>query len=195
MKILVLMPCDEQHIYAASGIFKALPEELKECCFPMPMFMEYLVTTKVANDWIDALFYALLSAKKLTIAATQEAQDDAKDHLIIIGNVEKGCGEFDAVFSFQDIEETESYKDVFIEKLTDLVASEAPLVDQLKNLHTVDEVKLPLTNCVASADLISKYIKTGVKTKLNQLQKEYEEKIKEISVLKGVKLDVFPTSK
>ena len=180
MKILILMPCDEQHIYAASGIFKALPEELKECCFPMPMFMEYLVIS---------------DGKKLTIAATQGAQDDAKDHLIIIGNVEKNCGEFDAVFSFQDIEETESYRDVFIEKLTDLVASEAPLVDQLKNLHTVDEVKLPLTNCVASADLISKYIKTGVKTKLNQLQKEYEEKIKEISVLKGVKLDVFPTSK
>ena len=33
MKILVLMPYDEQHVYAAAGIYKALPSEMKECCF------------------------------------------------------------------------------------------------------------------------------------------------------------------
>lgn len=193
MKILVLMPCDEQHIYAAAGIYKALPDELKQVTFPMPMFMEYLVTTRVADDWVGALFYALLSAKKLTIAAAQEADQD-NNHLIIIGNTNADL-EFDAVFSFQDIEETMEYKDVFIEKLIDLVASEAPLVDQLKNLHTKEEVKLPLMDCVASADFLSKYIKTGVKTKLEKLKQEYEEEIKKVSKLKGVKLDVFPTSK
>ena len=69
MKILILMPCDEQHVYTSEGIWKALPKELKENTFVMPMFMEYLVITKQVKDWIEALFFALLSAKKLYQAA------------------------------------------------------------------------------------------------------------------------------
>ena len=188
MKILILMPCDEQHIYASEGIWKALPHELKEKTFAMPMFMEYLIVTKQAKDWVEALFYSLLSAKKLHQAAA--AQDD----LIIIGNTDAGL-EFDEVFSFQDVEESMEYRDLFIEKLTTLVKDEELLYNQLINLHTKDESKFNLHNCVASADFISKYIKTDVKHKLEQLTKEYEEEIKKVTKLKGVKLDVFPTSK
>lgn len=188
MKILILMPCDEQHIYASEGIWKALPKELKENTFVMPMFMEYLVITKQAKDWVEALFFALLSAKKLYQAA------GAEDDLVIIGNTDAAL-KFDEVFSFQDIEESMGYKDLFIEKLTTLVKNEELLYNQLINLHTKEESKYNLHNCVASADFISKYIKTDVKHKLEKLTKEYEEEMKKVTKLKGVKLDVFPTSK
>ena len=190
MKILILMPCDEQHVYAAEGIYQALPAKLREKTFAMPMFMEYLVITKQSEDWIGALFYSLLAAKKLFLAAEKDPQED----LIIIGNASADLS-FDAVFSFQDIEESMDYQDLFIEKLKGLVSKEEILLTQLENLHTKDKSLFNLTNCIASADFIAKYIKTDVKHKLEKLKKEYEEQIKEVSKLKGVKLDVFPTSK
>ena len=190
VKILILMPCDEQHVYAAEGVYQALPTKLREKTFAMPMFMEYLVVTKQSEDWIGALFYSLLAAKKLFLAA----EKDPQENLIIIGNASVDL-QFDAVFSFQDIDESMDYKDLFIEKLINLVADEELLVGQLKNLHTQEKSLFNLTNCVASADFIAKYIKTDVKHKLEKLKKEYEEQLKEITKLKGVKLDVFPTSK
>lgn len=188
MKILILMPCDEQHVYASEGIYKALPNELKEKTFAMPMFMEYLVITKQAKDWIEALFFSLLSVKKL-----YQATSDS-EHLIVIGNTDAGL-EFDEVFAFQDIEEQMEYRDLFIEKLTTIVKDEELLYNQLINLHKKEESQYNLHNCVASADFIAKYIHTEYKHKLEKLTKKYEEEMSKTTKFKGVKLDVFPTSK
>lgn len=50
MKILILMPCSEAWTYHATGIYKALPQDVKEITFAMPMYMEYLVDTKISQD-------------------------------------------------------------------------------------------------------------------------------------------------
>ena len=50
MKILVLMPCDERMTYIAAKIYKELPDEIKDITFSMPMFMDYLISSKVVGN-------------------------------------------------------------------------------------------------------------------------------------------------
>ena len=55
-----------------------------------------------------------------------------------------------------------------------------------KLLYDINDIKLALYNSIASADLLSAYLKTDVKDKLDKLKKEYELKLK-----RGVTLDGF----
>lgn len=172
MKILVLMPCDEQHVYAAAGIYKALPNEVKEITFPMPMFMDYLIETKIIGNWIMAFFDSLVSAKNLYCTAEQ-----SNDNLIILGTAPADF-EFDAVFNFQDIEESLPYEDKFLEKIREAVKSDEKLTMMVSNLYGGDKSKLALRNCEATADFLTKYLQTDVKNKLDVLYKEYEKQLK-----------------
>lgn len=181
MKILVLMPCDEQHVFAAMSIYKALPKEIKEQCFPMPMFMDYLIQTKIVGNWVFAFFDAMISMQNVYKTALQN-----NDDLIVIGTAPKEL-EFDIVFSFQEIETKESYKDNFLEKVIKPCVKEDMLLhNMVNNLYDINDIKLALYNSIASADLLSAYLKTDVKDKLDKLKKEYELKLK-----RGVTLDGF----
>ena len=171
MKILVLMPCDEQHVYAAAGIYKALPNELKEVTFPMPMFMDYLIQNKVVGNWIMAFFDSLISMKNLYKTATE-----TNDNLLVIGTAPADF-EFDAIFNFKEIEESLPYEDKFIEKIREAVKSDEKLTDMVNNLYDGASSKLALMNCVASADFLTKYMNTDVKNKLDTLRKEYEKQL------------------
>lgn len=179
MKILVLMPCDEQHVHAAAGVYKALPHELKEQCFPMPMFMDYLIQNKIVGNWIFSFFDTMLSLKSIYRTA-----DENKDDLIVIGTAPKDF-EFDAIFSFQEIDSKEKYKDNFLNKaIRPVVAKDEKLFAMVSNLYDVDDVQFALHNCTASADFLAAYIRTDVKEKLETLKKEYESKLE-----KGVIID------
>jgi hypothetical protein len=175
MKILILMPCDEQHVYAAAGIYKALPNEMKDITFPMPMFMDYLIENKIVGNWIMAFFDSLISMKNIYNAAMNR-------DLLIIGTAPVDM-EFDIVFNFQDIEQDLPYKDAFLEKIREAVKSDEMLLKMVSNLYSADASKMPLHNCIATADFITKYMKTDVKNKLEVLRKQYEKQ------LKGVILD------
>lgn len=156
MKILILMPLDEQHVYAATGIYKNLSPELQNITLAMPMFMEYLVETHISPNWTYALFDTLISAKTYCHAAEQE-----KCNLIIIGNTLKDY-QFDAVFNFQDIEEALPYKDNFIDHLLndEQIKESQVLLQQIAGLHEAHESILSLINCKASAQFIEDYMKT-----------------------------------
>lgn len=181
MKILVLMPCDEQHVYAAAGIYKALPSEMKECCFPMPMFMDYLIQNKIVGNWIFAFFDALASMKSVYKTAVANG-----DNILVIGTAPKDF-EFDAVFSFQDIEETMDYQDLFLDKIIKPSVKEDDLLNQMvSNLYELSDVEFTLTDCIASADFLTAYMETEIKNKLAALKAQYEGKLK-----KGVNLDVI----
>lgn len=181
MKILVLMPCDEQHVYAAAGIYKALPSEMKECCFPMPMFMDYLIQNKIVGNWIFAFFDAFASMKSVYKTAIANG-----DNILVIGTAPKDF-EFDAVFSFQDIEETMDYQDLFLDKIIKPSVKEDDLLNQMvSNLYELSDVEFALRDCIASADFLTAYMETEIKNKLAAIRAQYEEKLK-----KGVNLDVF----
>lgn len=156
MKILILMPLDEQHVYAATGIYKNLSPELQNITLAMPMFMEYLIETHISPNWVYALFDTLISAKSYCKTAEQ-----SKGDLIIIGNTLKDY-QFDAVFNFQDIEEALPYKDNFIEHLLndEQIKENQVLLQQIAGLHEAHESILPLMNCKASAQFIEDYMKT-----------------------------------
>lgn len=184
MKILVLMPCDEQHVYAAAGIYKALPQEMKECCFPMPMFMDYLIQNKIVGNWIFAFFDAFASMKSVykTAAATN-------DNILIIGTAPKEF-EFDAVFSFQDIEFTEPYQDFFLDKVIKPAVQEDDMLSELvSDLYDISDVKFELRNCIASADFLTAYMKTSIQDKLQKLKEEYQTKLEgiELNVISDIK--------
>lgn len=172
MKILVLMPNDEQHVYASAGIYKALPAELKEITFPMPMFMDYLIQNKIVGNWIMAFFDSLISMKNLYKTAAAQ-----NDDLIVIGTAFNDM-EFDAVFNFQEIEESLPYEDKFLDKIRDAVKSDEKLSGLVNNLYSGDKSKLALQDCVATADFLTKYMKTDVKNKLEVLRKQYEKQLK-----------------
>ena len=68
MKILVLMPLDQQHVDMSAAIYKALPHEIKEHTFAMPMFMEYLISVGKSQNWLWAFFDAIVSDIALLIS-------------------------------------------------------------------------------------------------------------------------------
>ena len=171
MKILVLMPLDEQHVWAATAIYNSLPHEIRDKTFAMPMFMEYLVDTKVTPNWTYALFDALYSANALCAAATE-----AKDDIIIIGNT-SNAWEFDAVFNFQDIELELPYEDKFLEKVAEVVKDEEKLATMLKDLHRSSESRVSLKNCRATANFLAAYFATD--PHLDKIIEQYKKDISE----------------
>lgn len=179
MKILVLMPLEEQYVYAATGIYKNMPEDVQQITFAMPMFMEYLVTTKISNNWTFALYDALISAKNIYNAA--EDRD-----LIIIGNISSDL-KFDAVFNFQDIEKELDYKDLTIKKLLslDAIKNDPVLFQPIAALHEAHESTFTLKNCEATADFLSSFIKTD--PHLEQIEKTYQDKIKALKKGNNIK--------
>lgn len=183
MKILILMPLQEQYTYAGMGIYKAMPQEIKDVTFVMPMYMDYLVQTKLTDDWISAAFDAIVSVRNTYNTAVEHDYD-----MVVIGNAPAEC-EFDAVFNFQDIEEELPYVDKFIEKIKELIATSDKADEEEKNsllavignLHEASESKLSLINCVATADFITSYLKTD--PKLDKIKLEYERRLKELNRL------------
>ena len=169
MKILVLMPLQEQSAYMAMGIWKNMPAEVKDKTFCMPAFMDYLVTTKLVPNWEYALFDTILCAEKM---AAVEDED-----LIILGNVKKDL-HFDVVFNFQDVKESLPYEDKFVEMMKNKVRSEEILFNKVNNLYTNEDSKMALHNCRATADFLTDYLKTD--PKLGQIRKEYLRKLREL---------------
>lgn len=168
MKILVLMPLDQQHVDAAAGIYNNLPKEVQEITFPMPMFMEYAVISGVSKNWTYAFFDTIVSANNICKSATKQ------DNLIVIGNVAKEH-EFDVVFNFQEIDETLPYQDLFAEKLLEVVESEPTLTKVIKNLHKGPESVFSLQNCKATAEFLTKYLDTD--PKIDELRASYQGKL------------------
>ena len=72
MKILVLMPCDERMTHYAAKIYKELPNEVKDITFSMPLFMDYLVSSKIVGNWVYAFFDSFISMKNIYKAAAKE---------------------------------------------------------------------------------------------------------------------------
>ena len=173
MKILILMPLDEKWSYLAMGLYKALPSKYKDRTFSMPMFMDYLVQTKVAENWTYALLDAVSSAKHL-----YEASKD--DDFILIGNIKRDF-KFDKVFNFQDEFIDSAYKDNFLEKIRELVKEDSLLTNFLDNFYNNEDSTMPLHNIDASAAFISDYMQTDphideILEEYKQKQKKWEEK-------------------
>lgn len=163
-----MMPLDEQHVHAATGIYKKLEKKYQEVTFAMPMFMEYLIDTGVSKNWTYATYDTILSSKSFCEAAKEKNND-----LIIIGNVDKKY-EFDAIFNFQEINEALPYKDNFIEHLLklDVVQTDPVLLNPINNLYPASASQLALKNCSATADFINRYMKTD--PHINEIQQLYD---------------------
>lgn len=181
MKILVLMPLQEQSAYMATGIYKALPHEMQEKCFAMPMFMEFLVQTKMSPNYTFALFDTILSAEKLCETAEKDKLD-----LLVIGNVNNKY-KFDKIFNFQDIETDLLYKDDFITKVAQIVADEPLLRDKIGNLYTDKDSTMALHNCIATADFLTAYMETD--PHIEKITEEYNKRIEQLKDLYSGKRD------
>ncbi len=167
MKILVLMPLDEKWVYMANGIYRNLPQEVKDITFAMPMFMQYCITTKAVPNWLYATFDALVAVRNAYNAA-------GEGDLIVIGNCDKKL-EFDAIFNFQDLAIDLRYSDLLMEKTKDLVKDAEDLRSYVDNLYTADDSKMPLHNCLATANFLTAYLQTD--PKLEEIKKEYQDKV------------------
>lgn len=170
MKILVLMPCDEKVTYIAAEIFKNLPSDIKDKTFIMPMFMDYLVTSRFVGNWVYAFFDALISAQKI-----YEAAERNKEDLIIFGNMPSKY-KFDAVFNFQNPKEEMPYEDKFLGKIKEIVADEPLLTAHIEDMHGAEESLLSLINYKATAEFLSEYIKTD--PKLEEIKEKYKDRLK-----------------
>lgn len=167
MKILVLMPLDEKWVYMANGIYSALPADVQNVTFAMPMFMQYAVTTKITPNWLYATFDAILAIKSVYKAA--------KDgDLIVIGNAPKDM-EFDAIFNFQDLELDMPYEDLLMEKTREVVKEDEELLGMVTDLYTNADSIMPLHNITATADFLAAYLDTDPKTE--QIKKQYQDRI------------------
>ena len=165
MKILVLMPCDERQLYACYKIYQGLNEKAKDKVFFTPMFIDYLLQTKIYSKWIEAFYDTLCRVKQVY---------NQNENFILFGNIDKSC-KFDAIFSFQDLERTLPYQDGTIEKIKqlDFIKSDPQLLAPLNALYSADDVnQIPLTNCSATAELINKFFDSD--PQLDKIKAEYQ---------------------
>lgn len=170
MKILVLMPLDEKSTFMSAGIYKYLANDVKDNCFSMPNFMDYLIQTKMAPNWTYSLFDTIIAAESVYQAAEKEGND-----LIIIGNMSIAY-DFDLIVNFQDLVESLPYEDKFVEKVKEIVKEEKVLLNKL-NLYQNKDSSLAMHNVEATAKFLSDYIKTD--PHLERIEQEYEEKLQE----------------
>lgn len=175
MKILVLMPLNERMVYAATGIYRYLPDDKKDITFSMPMFMEYAVDTKICEDWLHALFLASITAREF-----YKNNEDC----IIIGNLPINM-KFDMIFNFQDIEVDLPYQDLGIMKFIEVInQSDADedsknfLLKYLVDLYSADASTMPLHNCHATAEFLSNMMDSDP-----HLEKFEEEKLQSLAEL------------
>lgn len=167
MKILVLMPLDEQHVFAATAIYHYLPKYLQDRCFSLPMYRQYLRDCKLEHSWEEAVVRTLYDSNKLLKVLTP------KDDYILIGNAPASM-KFDAVFSFQDIDKAEPYDDKFLVKIRSIFGKNDKNIDNLiYNLHDEPESKRDLTNCKAAAQFLTDYIKTDTQAAVEQVKRRY----------------------
>ena len=172
MKILVLMPLDEQHVWVATRIFQVLNKETKDITFPMPMYMEYLIQTKQEENWTYAMYNSVIAAKMLYNTAVEKNED-----FILIGNC-KADLKFDLIVNFQDHEIELPYEDKFLDKIRELVKDGDPiLTETIADFHTTNDSVLQMKNCSATAHFLEKYIKTD--PQIEQLEEDYKQKIEE----------------
>ena len=164
------MPCDERMIYSAAKIYKELPNDIKDITFSMPMFMDYLISSKVVGNWVYAFFDSFVSMKNI-YKTTNRNRDD----LIVFGTAPKNM-KFDAIFSFQDDAEQMPYEDKFLRKVKEIVKDEPRLAAYVENLYGAEDSKFNLYNCKATAGFLAEYIKTD--PKLEDIRAKYEGKLK-----------------
>lgn len=170
MKILVLMPCDERMVYYAAKIYKELPNDVKDVTFSMPMFMDYLISSKIVGNWVYAFFDSFVSMKNIYKTASK-----SNDNLIVFGTAPKNI-KFDAIFSFQDDAAQLPYEDNFIGKVKEIVKDEPKLAAYVENLYGAKDVQFQLYNCDATAGFLAEYLKTD--PHLEDIRAKYEGKLK-----------------
>lgn len=113
----------------------------------------------------------MYASKKLLSALNKN------DDYLLIGNAPADV-KFDAIFNFQDIEVDEKYEDKFLEKVAELVKADESLYTLVSNLHTADESKMCLHNCIATADFLAAYMGTDPQPQLDKIKEKYEETLK-----------------
>lgn len=166
MKILVLMPNDERQVYNCVGLFKAFDKKMAKKIFLMPLFEDYLVKNGLAANWTEAVGDTIVVAEKMCAA---------KD-MIIFGNVHTSV-KFDAIFNFQDAEESLPYKDIFLDKIIDLAAHEwnEPVLTKFfvdNGFYAATSSILALHNYKATADFLTAYLQTD--PKLDEIAARYK---------------------
>lgn len=171
MKILVLMPLSESHSHIVMAIYNALPHEVREKSFIMPAYIDYLLTTKFAENSIYAVSNALLAAQHCWKQAEEEHQD-----LIIFGNIDNSF-KFDAIFNCQDDKEDLPYVDGRAVKMQELVKG-SNIEYIAHELYTDKDSKMALHNPVAIADFLTAYLQTD--PHLEKIAAEYADRIKSL---------------
>lgn len=168
MRILVLMPCDERAVYVAAAFYRQLPEKLKDQCFSMPMFMDYLTSTEMVKNWVYAFFDSLVSAEALLRGLTDN------ENFIICGNVDKKY-QFDIVLNLQEENSNLLYQDNFIDHIKTIVEDEPILSNRISNLYEATDSTLPLYNAELGAQLVADLIATDNSTEIDAIKKRYQE--------------------
>lgn len=168
MKILVLMPLSESHSHISMKIQNQLPDNVRENCFIMPAYIDYLLETKKVENSIYAISNALLSAQIVYKDAVEKNKD-----LIIFGNIDKTFT-FDAIFNCQDLTEDLPYQDGRAEKIAELVkGTEVEYIAH--ELYTNDDSIMPLHNAVAIADFLTAYLDTD--PHLEEIKLQYQDRL------------------
>lgn len=163
------MPMDEQHVHYATAIYKYLPEETRKVTFAIPMYMEYLTSTKLEQYWETALVRGLYDSKKLLGVLTEE------DNYILIGNAPKDI-KFDFICNFQDNDKTETYKDVFLEKCRQIFGTEEKNIsDLIYNLYEDKDSQIALKDCSATANFLQGILSSGALRDIEEIKQEGEQ--------------------
>ena len=173
MIVLVLMPLDERAVYMGTKVYTCLEEDVQKHAFCVPMYMQYAVTSGLVESWEAAGFYALLAAKNIYKTAKEKG-----DSLLILGNLPKEFA-VDVVFNMQSIDIDEPYSDPFLAKMREKAQSEAVL-NQLVQNYSAEDSTFTLHNCQATADFLTRYLRTDPAITIQQLQAEYRERLMEM---------------
>ena len=147
-KILIVTPLDETNVFASAEIFK----KISPVCdvFSVPMYADYLLTTKIASSEEEAITLALSTVKKYM-------ESPHKEDVVVLGNAPKDI-KFDAVISFNKNERMEFEEDLRLLAMQKRYKSSEEISQILNNVYAAADCESFLMNGQLTAQFICDYL-------------------------------------
>ena len=150
-KILILTPLDETNVYTNAALTRILADKCS--VFSVPMYADYLLQTKIAENEQQAIIFALASVKHWLDTVKGMNRD-----VVIIGNCTKNI-DFDMIIGFNKQSlKLEPDIDLRLKKMQEQFIYSGELEQIVKDTYNEDDCESWLIDTEFTARFVLEYL-------------------------------------
>jgi uncharacterized protein YueI len=150
-KILILSPLDETNVFTHASMYKILAEKCN--VLSVPMYADYLLQNKIAQNEEEALIFALKSIDTFLKSAEKSSKD-----IVIIGNCTKD-NQFNMIIGFNKATlKLEAEPDLLLTKMQQKYKEIGKVNQILSNLYAPADCESFLIDSELTAKFVLEYL-------------------------------------